>query len=114
MSLSTLGLFVQTAGVGLLALIFLYVSRENRDRVLQAMGYAWLFLFLSLARKTREHAEVQVLRPVGAALLACTPMVLLLSFNRFSLPMSIFCGALLFVAAGAVILRRGTEAGGLA
>jgi diguanylate cyclase (GGDEF)-like protein len=48
MQLSTLGLFVQTAGVGLLALIFLYVSRENRDRVLQAMGYAWLFLFLSL------------------------------------------------------------------
>jgi diguanylate cyclase (GGDEF)-like protein len=49
MQLSTLGLLVQTAGVGLLAMIFLYVSRENRDRVLQAMGYAWLFLFLSLA-----------------------------------------------------------------
>jgi diguanylate cyclase (GGDEF)-like protein len=49
MKLSTLGLFVQMAGVGLLALIFLYVSRKNRDRVLQAMGYAWLFLFLSLA-----------------------------------------------------------------
>src|SRR6266496_519009 len=49
MELSTLGLVVQMAGVGLLALIFLYVSRKNRDRVLQAMGYAWLFLFLSLA-----------------------------------------------------------------
>jgi len=49
MQLSTLGLFVQTAGVGMLAAIFLYVSRENRDRVLQAMGYAWLFLFLALA-----------------------------------------------------------------
>ncbi len=49
MQVSTLGLFVQTAGVGLLSLIFLYVSRENRDRVLRAMGYAWLFLFLSLA-----------------------------------------------------------------
>ena len=49
MQLSTLGLFVQAAGVGLLAVIFLYVSRENRDRVLQAMGYAWLFLFLALA-----------------------------------------------------------------
>jgi diguanylate cyclase (GGDEF)-like protein len=48
MQLSSLGLFVQTAGVGLLAVIFLYISRENRDRVLQAMGYAWLFLFLSL------------------------------------------------------------------
>jgi diguanylate cyclase (GGDEF)-like protein len=48
MELATLGLFVQTAGVGLLAVIFLYVSRANRDRVLQAMGYAWLFLFLAL------------------------------------------------------------------
>ncbi len=48
MELATLGLFVQTAGVGLLAVIFLYVSRENRDRVLAAMGYAWLFLFLAL------------------------------------------------------------------
>jgi diguanylate cyclase (GGDEF)-like protein len=49
MQLSTLGLVVQTAGVGLLAAIFLYVSRENRDRVLEAMGFAWLFLFLALA-----------------------------------------------------------------
>jgi diguanylate cyclase (GGDEF)-like protein len=48
MDLSTLGLFVQTAGVGLLALIFLYISRESRSRVLQAMGYGWLFLFLAL------------------------------------------------------------------
>jgi diguanylate cyclase (GGDEF)-like protein len=59
MQLSTLGLFVQTAGVGLLAMIFLYVSRENRDRVLQAMGYAWLFLFLSLASlATFAHLEI--------------------------------------------------------
>jgi diguanylate cyclase len=59
MQLSTLGLFVQTAGVGLLALIVLYVSRENRDRVLQAMGYAWLFLFLSLASlATFAHLEI--------------------------------------------------------
>lgn len=48
MDLSTLGLIVQTAGVGLLALIFLYISSENRSRVLQAMGYAWLFLLLAL------------------------------------------------------------------
>ncbi len=48
MDLSTLGLFVQTAGVGLLAAIFLYISRKSRSRVLQAMGYGWLFLFLSL------------------------------------------------------------------
>lgn len=49
MDISTLGLFVQAAGVGLLALVFLYVSRETRNRVLQAMGFAWLFLFLALA-----------------------------------------------------------------
>src|SRR6266542_1411398 len=49
MELSTLGLVVQMAGVGLLALIFLYVSRTNRDPVLQAMGNAWSFLFLSRA-----------------------------------------------------------------
>jgi len=48
MNLSTLGLLVQAAGVGLLALIFLYISRESRARVLQAMGYGWLFLFLAL------------------------------------------------------------------
>ena len=48
MTLSALGLFVQTAGVGLLALIFLYISRESRGRMLQAMGYGWLFLFLAL------------------------------------------------------------------
>jgi diguanylate cyclase (GGDEF)-like protein len=48
MTLSTLGLFVQTAGVGLLALIFLYISRGSRSRTLQAMGFGWLFLFLAL------------------------------------------------------------------
>ena len=48
MQLSTLGLFVQTAGVGLLALIFLYISGQNDNRVLKAAGYAWLFLFLAL------------------------------------------------------------------
>jgi formate hydrogenlyase subunit 3/multisubunit Na+/H+ antiporter MnhD subunit len=37
-----------------------------------------------------------------------------LSLGRFSLPSSIVFGALLFMASGAVILRRGTEAGGLA
>ncbi|HEV8118676.1 MAG TPA: GGDEF domain-containing protein [Thermoanaerobaculia bacterium] len=52
MQFSVLGLFVQTAGVGMLAAIFLYISRENRDRVLQAMGYAWLFLFVALASLT--------------------------------------------------------------
>lgn len=71
-------------------------------------------LFTALVRKTRAHAEIQVLRPLASAVLACLPMIVLLSLNRFSLPMSIFAGALLFVAASAAILRRGTEAGGLA
>ena len=48
MELSTLGLLVQTVGAGLLALIFLYVSRGNANRVLRAAGVGWLFLFLSL------------------------------------------------------------------
>ncbi len=49
MDVSTLGLFVQTLGAGLLALVFLYISRgQNGNRVLKAGGYAWLFLFLSL------------------------------------------------------------------
>ncbi len=48
MDLSTLGLLLQTAGAGLLAVMFLYLSRGKGDRVLKAGGYAWLFLFLSL------------------------------------------------------------------
>jgi diguanylate cyclase (GGDEF)-like protein len=48
MELVTLGLFVQASGVGLLAAIFLYISRQNRDQVLQAMGCAWLLLFMAL------------------------------------------------------------------
>ena len=48
MQLSTLGLLVQTVGVGLLALIFLHVSRQNANGVLRAAGYGWLFLFLAL------------------------------------------------------------------
>ena len=59
MSLSTLGLFVQTAGVGLLALIFLYISRGSRSRTLQAMGYGWLFLFLALLSMA-VFAEVDI------------------------------------------------------
>ncbi len=75
---------------------------------------AELVLFTALIRKTRAHAEVRVLRPLASAVLACLPMVVLLSLNPLSLPMSILAGALLFVAAAAAILRRGTEAGGLA
>jgi diguanylate cyclase (GGDEF)-like protein len=49
MSLSTLGLFVQTVGAGLLAVIFLYLSRGKGNRVLNAAGFGWLFLFISLS-----------------------------------------------------------------
>jgi diguanylate cyclase (GGDEF)-like protein len=48
MDLSILGTFVQTVGAGLLAVIFLYLSRGKGNRVLNAAGWAWLFLFLSL------------------------------------------------------------------
>lgn len=75
---------------------------------------AELVLFAALVRRTRAHAEVQVLRPVASALLACLPMVALLSLYPLSLPVSIVAGAFLFAATGAAILRRGTEAGGLA
>ncbi len=48
MQISSLGLIVQTVGAGLLALIFLYLSRDNGNRVLRAAGVGWLFLFAAL------------------------------------------------------------------
>ena len=42
------GLAVQTVGAGLLSAILLYLSRGKGSRVLQAAGFAWLFLFASL------------------------------------------------------------------
>lgn len=48
MDLSVLGLFVQAVGAGLLALIFLYLSRGKGNHVLNAAGWGWLFLFLAL------------------------------------------------------------------
>lgn len=42
------GLAVQTVGGGLLSAILLYLSRGKGSRVLQAAGFAWLFLFVSL------------------------------------------------------------------
>ena len=48
MDLSTLGLFVQTIGAGLLTLVFLYLARGDGNRVLRAAGWAWLFLFIGL------------------------------------------------------------------
>jgi diguanylate cyclase (GGDEF)-like protein len=49
MQMSSLGLVVQTIGAGLLALIFLYLSRDSGgSRMLRAAGTGWLFLTLSL------------------------------------------------------------------
>lgn len=42
------GLGVQTVGAALLSAIFLYLSRGRGNRVLQAAGVAWAFLFLSV------------------------------------------------------------------
>jgi asparagine N-glycosylation enzyme membrane subunit Stt3 len=67
-----------------------------------------------LVRKTHSHAQLQVMRPVGWALLACVPMAVLLLLWPLSLPLSILTGSILFAATAAAILRRGTEAGGLA
>lgn len=49
MELSVLGLLVQTIGAALLAGVLLYLSRADGNRVLRAAGYAWVFLFSSLA-----------------------------------------------------------------
>ena len=56
--LQYVGLVVQTVGAGLLAVIFLYLSRGKGNRVLEAAGFGWLFLFLSLI----EHALRAALR----------------------------------------------------
>ena len=60
MDLSTLGLFVQTVGAGLLALIFLYLSRGKGNRVLNAAGYGWLFLFVVARIAARLAYEMSV------------------------------------------------------
>jgi O-antigen/teichoic acid export membrane protein len=73
-----------------------------------------LSLFALLVQKTRPHAAIDVLRPVAAAIAACIPMIALLFFAGLPLASKIVFGALLFVAAGALILRRGTAIGGLA
>src|SRR5262245_7200135 len=45
MELSSVGPVVQAVGAGLLAVIFLYLSRGKGNRVLGAAGFGWLFLF---------------------------------------------------------------------
>ncbi|MFN2387142.1 MAG: diguanylate cyclase domain-containing protein [Thermoanaerobaculia bacterium] len=49
MELSVLGLLAQTVGAALLASVLLHLSRGDRHPALKAAGYAWVFLFLSLA-----------------------------------------------------------------
>lgn len=75
---------------------------------------AELILFSLLVRRTREHAHVEVRRPLGWALAASLPMVILLLLWPLSLPKSIAAGAVSFAVASAAILRRGTVARGLA
>jgi diguanylate cyclase (GGDEF)-like protein len=48
MDLWLVGLGVQTVGAAVLSSIFLYLSRGRGNRVLQAAGIAWCFLFLSV------------------------------------------------------------------
>lgn len=48
MDLWLVGLGVQTVGAAVLSAIFLYLSRGRGNRVLQAAGIAWFFLFLSV------------------------------------------------------------------
>ncbi len=48
MELSSVGPVVQAVGAGLLAVIFLYLSRGKGNRVLGAAGAGWLFLFAAM------------------------------------------------------------------
>ena len=48
MELSSVGPVVQAVGAGLLAVIFLYLSRGKGNRVLGAADFGWLFLFAAL------------------------------------------------------------------
>lgn len=71
-------------------------------------------LFAALVRSARAHAPLDVARPLGFALLACAPMVLVLGLWPSSLVASIGIGAALFAVSAVLILRRGTAAAGLA
>jgi O-antigen/teichoic acid export membrane protein len=75
---------------------------------------AELFLFSALVARTRAHASIHVGRPVAWALTACLPMTALLWLHPLPLPLAIAAGGSSFAVAAAVILRRGTEASGLA
>jgi len=75
---------------------------------------AELGLFLALTIRCRRHVDLHVARPLWRAALACLPMALILFIPASFLPVRIVAGAVLFVAAAAISLRRGTAAAGLA
>lgn len=72
------------------------------------------FLCAMLVHHCRGAVEVDLLRPVRWAMLACGPMVALLLLVQWPLPWSVGASVLLFGLMAATILRRGSEAGGLA
>ena len=55
MELSSVGPVVQAVGAGLLAVIFLYLSRGKGNRVLGAAGVGWLFLFAAMTSALFFH-----------------------------------------------------------
>jgi diguanylate cyclase (GGDEF)-like protein len=55
MELSSVGPVVQAVGAGLLAVIFLYLSRGKGNRVLGAAGLGWLFLFAAMTSAILLH-----------------------------------------------------------
>ena len=55
MELSSVGPVVQAVGAGLLAVIFLYLSRGKGNRVLGAAGVGWLFLFAAMTSALAFH-----------------------------------------------------------
>ena len=55
MELSSVGPVVQAVGAGLLAVIFLYLSRGKGNRVLGAAGVGWLFLFAAMTSALLFH-----------------------------------------------------------
>ena len=55
MELSSVGPVVQAVGAGLLAVIFLYLSRGKGNRVLGAAGVGWLFLFAAMTSALVFH-----------------------------------------------------------
>jgi diguanylate cyclase (GGDEF)-like protein len=114
MELSSVGPVVQAVGAGLLAVIFLYLSRGKGNRVLGAAGVGWLFLFAAMtsaivlhrvgARYEREalqyfkllflvalsigairmDREVSLLKPLAVAAIAALPISLLVARTAVS------------------------------